>query len=255
MLRRVHTLRVVRPYSEIAPAYDLAVGIRDFVRTRNAFEGLVRRYGITFHSAADLGCGTGLFACYLSRCWGVPVFAVDCSPEMLRVASYNCSGARLCLLLQDIRRLRLPCRVDLVTANTYTLNHFLDPGEMKAAFRRIRENLRPGGYLIFDIVTHRQPLSASHVYVRRFHAKGREFVHELRWNPARELLSILIVHRTPAPSPLVEVYVGRGYSPLDIALWLRETGFEIRGIHDVATLRVASGSPPHVIVVARSISA
>jgi SAM-dependent methyltransferase len=255
MLRRVPTAWVVRPYSHIAPDYDLAVGIRDFVRTRNAFEGLMRRYGIRFQSAADLGCGTGLFACYLSRCWNVPVFAVDCSPEMLKVAAYNCRDARLCLLLQDIRRLRLPCRVDLATANTYTLNHFLDPSEMKAAFRRIRENLRPGGHLIFDIVTHRQSLSASRVYVRRFRARGREFAHELRWNPARGLLSILIVHRALAPAPLVEVYVGRGYSPLDVALWLRETGFEIRGIHDAATLRVASGSPPHVVVVARSISA
>jgi len=252
MLRRVRTARVVRPYSQIAPDYDLAVGIRDFLRTRRAFEGLTRRYGIVFHFAADLGCGTGLFACYLSRCWNVPVFAVDCSPEMLKVAAHNCRDAQVCFLLQDIRRLCLPCRVDLVTANTYTLNHFLDPGQVKATFRRIRENLRPGGHLIFDIVTHRQPLSASHVYVRRFRAGAREFLHQVNWDPARRLLSIHIVHRarTPAP-PTVEVYLGRGYSPLEIALRLRETGFEIRGIHDAVTLRVASGLSGSVAVVAR----
>src|SRR5215470_3941444 len=176
MLRRVPTPGVVRPYSHIAPEYDLAVGIRDFVRTRNAFERLVWRYGIRFASTADLGCGTGLFACYLSRCWNVPVFAVDRSPEMLEIAARNCWGAPVCFLLQDILRLCLPCRVDLATANTYTLNHFLDPSQIKVAFRRIRENLRPGGHLIFDVVTHHQPLSASHVYVRRFRAGAREFL-------------------------------------------------------------------------------
>jgi len=254
--QRVPTARVVRPYSHIAPDYDLAVGIRDFLRTRRAFEGLVRRYGIVFHSAADLGCGTGLFACYLSRCWNVPVFAVDCSSEMLNVAAHNCRDARVCFLLQDIRRLCLPCRVDLVTANTYTLNHFLDPGQIKAAFRRIRENLRPGGHLIFDIVTHRQPLSASHVHVRRFRARGREFVHCVRWDPVRRLLSILIIHRAHTPaSRTMEIYLGRGYAPLEIALWLQETGFEIRGIHDSVTLRVASGVLGSVAVVARKTSA
>ena len=256
MLRRVHIVRVVRPYSHIAPDYDLAVGIRDFLRTRRAFEGLVRRYGIAFHSAADLGCGTGLFACYLSRCWNVPVFAVDCSPEMLKVAAHNCRDAQVCFLLQDIRRLCLPCRVDIATANTYTLNHFLDPSQIKAVFRQIRENLRPGGHLIFDIVTHRQPLSASHVHVRRFRARGREFLHRVRWDPARRLLSILIIHRTHTPAPpTMEVYLGRGYSPLEIALWLQETGFEIRGIHDAVGLRFASGSSESVAVVARRIPA
>src|SRR4030095_8338141 len=104
-----------RPYSELAPRYDTALGISNFIGTRAAFEALVRRYGIQFRSAADVGCGTGLFACYLSRCWGVPVFAVDRSPEMLRVAVRNCPDLNVCFLQQDIRCLRLPCVVDLIT--------------------------------------------------------------------------------------------------------------------------------------------
>jgi predicted RNA methylase len=48
-----------------------------FLSARNAFEEIVRCYGINFRSAADLGCGTGLFAFYVSRCWNVPVFAME----------------------------------------------------------------------------------------------------------------------------------------------------------------------------------
>ncbi len=56
-------------YTQIAPVYDCTVGVPFFLRVRNAFEKLVRRYGIRFCSAAHIGCGTGLFACYLNLCW------------------------------------------------------------------------------------------------------------------------------------------------------------------------------------------
>jgi hypothetical protein len=53
--------RVARPYTELAAMYDATLGVPIFVGTRRAFEELVRRYGIHFRSAADIGCGTGLF--------------------------------------------------------------------------------------------------------------------------------------------------------------------------------------------------
>src|SRR3972149_4048139 len=110
-----------RPYSRLARAYDAALGITNYLGTRRAFEYLVRHYGIRFSSAADIGCGTGLFACYLSGCWGVPVFGVDRSAEMLAVAACNCPNPNVLFMRQDIRCLRLPCPVDLITANFDTM--------------------------------------------------------------------------------------------------------------------------------------
>jgi hypothetical protein len=53
---------VARPYTELAAMYDNTLGAPFFVGTRRAFEELVTRYGINFRSAADIGCGIGLFA-------------------------------------------------------------------------------------------------------------------------------------------------------------------------------------------------
>jgi len=61
--------RVSRPYTELAAMYDNTLGVPFFFGTRRAFEELGRRYGINFRSAADIGCGTGLFAHYLSCRW------------------------------------------------------------------------------------------------------------------------------------------------------------------------------------------
>src|SRR5262249_3066230 len=151
-------LQVAHPYSRLAKAYDETIGLPAFHSTRRAFETLARRYGLRFRSAADVGCGTGLFARYLSDCWGAPAWAVDISPEMLRMAEGNCLGANVRLLRQDIRCLRLPEPVDLVTSNFDALNHLTEEGDLRVAFQRIAGNLRPGGHLYFDLVTPSYPL-------------------------------------------------------------------------------------------------
>ena len=104
-----------------------------------------------------MACGTGLFVCYL-RERGVPVvYGVDRSPAMLRVAiTRNCGdGARF--LRQDFATLQLPQPADRITCTFDSLNYLLTTGELLGALRRFHANLRPGGHLIFDIITDRPP--------------------------------------------------------------------------------------------------
>jgi SAM-dependent methyltransferase len=245
-----------QPYSRLAATYDTALGISNFIGTRAVFEVLVRRNGIQFRSAADVGCGTGLFACYLSQCWGVPVFGVDRSPEMLAVATRNCSSANVCLLQQDIRCLRLPYPVDLITANFDTMNHLLTEFDLRLAFRRIWENLRPGGHFIFDLITPCQTLGGAQTYIRRL-ASGRHKVSQhIRWNPWHKILSIFVVMDSPSSKvSTLEAHRERAYSPVEVGRWLMDTGFVMRGVHDAATLRMATGCPERIIVVARKVVA
>ena len=241
-----------RPYSQLAPAYDIALGISNFIGTRSAFEALVRRYGIKFCSAADIGCGTGLFAGYLNQCWGVPVFGVDRSPEMLAVATRNCSSSNVCFLRQDIRCLQLPYPIDLITANFDTMNHLLTAPELRLAFRRIWENLRPGGHFIFDLITPCQPLGGGQICIRRLSSGSCNAVQRIRWNPVQNTLSIVVILRSPSSKvSTVEAHRERTYSPLEAGRWLMDAGFMIRGIHDAATLRIATGCPQRVIIIAQ----
>ncbi len=239
-------------YSQLARTYDAAMGLPFLRGTQKAFEYLLRRHGIRFGSAADIGCGTGLFACYLSRCWDVPVFAVDRSSEMLRVARRNCPGENICFLQQDIRCLNLPQCVDLITANFDTLNHLLTPQDLQLAFCRIAENLRPQGYLLFDLITPCLPLGSNGVYVRRLRGRGCRVLQRIHWFARQRILSIFIFLR-PLGSliPTVELHRERAYSPAEVGRFLLKTGFVIRGVHDAMTLGPAYTCPPRIIVVAQ----
>jgi SAM-dependent methyltransferase len=240
------------PYSRLAADYDATVGIPFFRQTRDFFERLVKKYGISFRSAADIGCGTGLFARHLKVSRDISVFAVDLSEPMLRIAARNCCGTNVVLMRQDIRCLRLPHPVDLITANFDTLNHIVRTDDLRQTIRRIFENLNPGGHFIFDLVTNCLPIGRSHPYVRRFDSQRRRVTQTVRLDPIRQLLSILVSISSPEMmQPIIERHRERVYSPEELGGALHEAGFIIRGIHDVATLALVRKCPPRIVVVAR----
>jgi SAM-dependent methyltransferase len=182
----------------------------------------------------------------------VPVFGVDRSPEMLVVATRNCTSSNVCLLQQDIRCLRLPYPVDLITANFDTMNHLLTEFDLRLTFRRIWENLRPGAHFIFDLITPCHPLGGGRNYSRRLRSRHCDARQHIRWNPWQRILSIFVVmgSRFSKVSTL-EAHRERAYSPVEAGRWLMDAGFIIRGIHDAATLRIAAGCPPRILVIAR----
>lgn len=249
---RLRPLRLSFPYGALARAYDDVMGRSFFRQVRRIFERIVARHRIAFSSAADLGCGTGLFARYLSSLWRVPVFGVDLSPAMLRVAASNCSGGPVTLLRQDIRLLRLPRRVDLVTANYDMLNHLVNEGELPALFRRIHRQLNPGGHFIFDFITPCNPLNQLRLCRRRSRDGRRHVTHRLRWIPSRRMLLYRVVVREPQYSAgHVELHRERAYWPQEIAAWLSDAGFILRDVLDWTTMRRATRCHGRIVVVAQ----
>jgi len=241
-----------RPYSILARDYDCALGRKHFRHVRDLFERLARELRLSFSSAADVGCGTGLFARHLSRRWRVPVFAVDRSPEMLRVAMRNCRNDGVRLFRQDLRSLRLPIPVDLITANFDTVNHLFNREDLGRALRGIAENLRPGGHFIFDFLTHCQMLSGSRPHLRRLRGVGGEVQQWIRWDPERRALSIRMVQCSSALSPpAVELHRERAYTPEEMGQALSTAGLIVRTVRDAVTLRPAVACAPRLLVVAQ----
>jgi SAM-dependent methyltransferase len=243
---------IALPYSRLASEYDATIGAPFFRETRDRFERLVRKYGIDFRSAADVGCGTGLFARHLQRSRTIPVFAVDISAPMLRMAARNCGGTDVRLLRQDMRYLTLPQPVDLITANFDTVNHLVKTGDLRQALRQVFANLSTGGHFIFDVVTNCLPLGRSRHYRRLFDGPHRRVTQAVRLDPIKRLLSIVVSISSPeTPYPIVERHHERVYSPTEIGGALREAGFMIRGVHDAVTLTAARECVPRIVLVAQ----
>ena len=140
-----------RAYAVLAPAYDLLTAEYAYGPWLAAIERIAYENGLRGHRLLDVGCGTGKsFLPLLER--GFDVTACDISPEMVEIAHHK-AGARADVHVADMRRLPVFGEFDLVTCIDDAINHLLDPGEVYDALAHMRENLAPGGLLIFDVNT------------------------------------------------------------------------------------------------------
>jgi SAM-dependent methyltransferase len=140
-----------RAYAVLAPAYDLLTAEYAYGPWLDAIERLAIEHGLAGRRLLDVGCGTGKsFLPMLER--GFEVTACDISPEMVELAREKAVG-RADVHVADLRRLPVFGRFDLITCLDDTVNHLLSAEEVADALEGLRENLAPGGLLVFDVNT------------------------------------------------------------------------------------------------------
>ncbi|MGH9804691.1 MAG: class I SAM-dependent methyltransferase [Candidatus Acidiferrales bacterium] len=142
-----------KPYGMLARFYDTLADYAPAMN-RHARERILGRILDQVRSACDLACGSGETALALAH-RGLKVYAVDLSPTFCRITRRKARRARLPVrvLCADMRRFRLPRRVDLVTCEFAGLNHLPRKDDLLPVFRAVARALGPGGWFLFDLNT------------------------------------------------------------------------------------------------------
>ncbi|CRI66225.1 hypothetical protein THIOKS12690006 [Thiocapsa sp. KS1] len=220
----------VAPYSRLATDYDRLVGDTLYPIVRASFDACVRALGLRFGSLADVGCGTGRFL-YDLLGYGVPLIGVDRSPQMLRIAAERLRGHGVLLIRQDMRRLRLPRPVDLITCNGDTLNYLLAADELASTLLHCRMNLRPGGHLIADLLCG-HPTDGDRILSDiRDRSAGRVSLWRTRSDKAQRLTRVEIDFARPDTNGETrwarEIHVQRWHRPSDLDAAVKQAGLRI----------------------------
>ena len=111
------------------------------------YAALVDEFGA--RSILDVGCGTGTFACVLVR-RGLDVVGVDPAKASLEVARRKPDADRVRWLFGDATTLP-PLQVDLAIMTGNVAQVFLTDDEWLATLGGIRNALRPGGRVVFEV--------------------------------------------------------------------------------------------------------
>jgi ubiquinone/menaquinone biosynthesis C-methylase UbiE len=155
-------------YAALADLYDLEAKNKEFKafyrEWREALLQAIHKYKIHVRTLVDLACGTGNSTIPWSGKRGWIIVGVDCSRAMLRKARKK--SRRVRWYCQDLRKLRLRERAEVVTCHFDALNHILDLRSLQNVFRRVATTLNDGGLFQFDMDT----------------------VHLFRWAAARQTL-------------------------------------------------------------------
>jgi len=240
----------VPPYQELAAHYDELLGEQSFRKMREAFEWIVRRYGLRFRSAVDVGCGTGTFVEYLLRTGVDPVWGVDRSPEMLAHAVARNRKNAAQFLLQDLRELRLPERVDLLTCQFETLNYLLTDAELHTAFAGFARALNPGGLAVFDVAARRPSPPGPHRRLEFSRLTTETVTIRARYDTER-MVQVGRVRVAGAAGTQSERHVQRLHSIGDVTAALRDSGLELRALHDCSDVQRPAQLAESVIFLAQ----
>lgn len=165
------------------------------------------------------------------RGYGVPLIGVDRSPQMLRIAAERLRGKGVLLIRQDMRRLRLPRPVDLITCNGDTLSYLLAADELASTLLHCRKNLRPGGHLIADLLCGHPTDGNRILSAIRDGSAGHVSLWRTRSDRARRLTRVEIDFGRPDTNGETrwtrEIHVQRWHRPSDLDAAAQQAGLRL----------------------------
>jgi SAM-dependent methyltransferase len=210
-------------------------------------DGLARALaGVAPGAAADVGCGTGRVLAWLAERGWRPLVGVDRSAAMLAIGRRRLGPHAVRLIRQDLRTLRLPRRVDLITCTFATLNYLTDDADLAQGLRSLARNLRPGGLLVADHIPwldDRSPPSTHHQLVA---VHGRRSTWRIRLDPRRGLTETRMTFHAPG-GDVVERHVQRHRRPAEM-----RDALAAAGLAQLRSFPLGPGGPsPWRMLVAR----
>lgn len=138
-------------------------------------------------SVLELGCGTGYFTRELARS-GAEIVAIDVSPELLEIASANCSAPNVRYEIQNAYELSYPDAVFDSVVGSSVLHHL----GIEAALREIYRALKPGGTICFtepNMLNPQIAIQKNVPWVKRKLGDSPDETAFFRW-PLRRLLEV-----------------------------------------------------------------
>lgn len=229
------------PYDSYASIYDRVGQSRFSLRMVRYTLNWWILSGIHVDSVLDLACGTGSAAiAFANR--GFRVAGVDRSAAMLEQARAKAERhhAHVAWHQQDIAQMDLGDTFAAATCFYDSLNYFLVPEELQAAFKRIRAHLQPGGYFLFDAIS---DYAVSTIWGNETEFKiGADSVRLWRasYDESCRVGSLEIdyfnqIEGTDLYRRVHEIHRHRGYDPFEMRELLERAGFELLNTHACLT--------------------
>ncbi len=217
--------------------YDLLYRDKDYEAECDFLEQIVKKYARSpVKTILEGGCGTGGHALPLAR-RGYHVTGFDLSEAMIEVASRRAEQEKISttsFTVADLRRFDLKKKFDLCLCMFSALGYVNETEGIISAFASMRKHLKKGSLFIFDVwnglaVMHIQPslrtkeVRAGEKRLLRIAQPELDALHHV----CRVHYTMLVMANKKLLDEIKETHSVRFFFPLEIAHYLKETGFDV----------------------------
>ncbi|QHT47223.1 class I SAM-dependent methyltransferase [Bacillus sp. SB49] len=217
----------------MAQVYDRLMEDAPYDRWVEFTDRMLKKFHPKAAAIIDLGCGTGEITHRLHK-RGYHMTGIDLSSDMLTIAQQKDPKAPIAWHRQDMTSLSGFHDVDCIISYCDVINYVTEEDAVKDSFRHIHEALGKDGLFLFDVhsIEHIQQdlLGAtfaevyddlSYVWFCDPGEKENSFVHDLTF----------FVQTNGLYNRFDEVHYQQGYQTEDLATWLKDAGFLLKGIY------------------------
>jgi ubiquinone/menaquinone biosynthesis C-methylase UbiE len=244
-------------YDALAEAYDLSGQSRFGLKMVGYMLEMLALRRSKPRKILDLACGTGAAAVALAR-RKFDVTGVDGSSAMLKRAKARAERWSVAVdwLQQDMTALELPGGYDLATCFYDSLNHLTDPLALRQTFFGVRRSLAPGGLFFFDMNT---PYAlaqvwgqASDSYLDDRYARLWRSSYDHASGLARLDATYFVKGEDGRYTRADGVHLARGYTPDEVAVALKEAGFQLLEAYECQSFEPVGPETYRVAYLARA---
>ena len=242
----------IQPYQRLAAYYDFLMDYIDYDIWVDDIEALVAPFepGKTW---LDISCGTGSMALRLAQ-RGMDMTAVDLSEHMINVASEKAlsEGLKIDYGVGDMIRYSSSKEFDVIINLHDGLNYLLEISDIELFLKNTYALLKPGGILLFDVVTPLLCQTHFRGYREIFNDERGGYERYTNYDPISQLAeSVFTLNTEVADTVDVESHIQKAYEQSDVEGFCKSSEFEWWQILDDETLEQPTAKSERFIVMLR----
>lgn len=245
-------IQKIQPYQRLAAYYDLLMDYIDYDIWVEDIEALVAPHkpGKTW---LDISCGTGSMALRLARL-GIDMTAVDLSEHMIDIARDKALSENLIIdfSVGNMVNYSSEKEFDVIINLHDGLNYLLETADIEIFLKNTYALLKPGGILLFDVVTPLLCQTHFRGYREIFSDEKGGYERYTNYDPNSRLAESVFTLKTDITDTVdVESHIQKAYEQSEVEAFCQSSNFEWWQILDDETLEQPTIKTERFIVILR----
>ncbi|NQV15730.1 class I SAM-dependent methyltransferase [bacterium] len=239
----------IQPYQRLAAYYDQLMDYIDYDIWVADIEELTKSFK-SDSKWLDISCGTGSMALRLARL-GRNMTAVDLSPHMIDIAAAKAKsdGVQINFQVGDMLTFNNNEHYDVIINLHDGLNYLLTTTDIQVFLANTFALLKPGGVLLFDVVTPLLCQTHFRGYREIFNDDQGGYERYTNYDPITQLAeSIFTLQTNQDDTSEVETHIQKAYELSDVEGFCRDSKFKSWQILDDESMEAGDAESERYLV-------